>query len=140
MTETIHKAELILARLLLKKAIETRGENYVYKPQIGSKCTYLNYESAAVVEPNEAVFKNPNGAACLIGFMLVEAGVTFDQLQVCEGQSALLTAELVFSDHAILRALDYAQSIQDEGGTWGEAREAFETSIEESRAGLAGIL
>lgn len=105
------------AYALLTKFVEEKGADYVY---------------AAPNEESEACLYVYNGApSCLVGHVLVAAGVPFEEIKEVEETSAhtavprLLDVSVDLAD-----ALDAAQKKQDGGRPWGEALKAFEDALE----------
>lgn len=96
---------------LLDKAVEVKGTEYA----VGS-CTYFDPDTA---EPN-----------CIVGYGFQSIGITPDDLlespEYYDPNTADIS-ELEVSGYEITpkarRALGIAQMIQDEGGTWGTARD-----------------
>ncbi len=104
---------------LLDTAIATRGEGYVYNEDNDS-CVYMNDDGSA---------------SCLIGVMFTQLGCTFE---VPTGDSAVgyfmlagpldyaredleaANPGLTITDDALV-VLRAAQTVQDNGGTWGLA-------------------
>lgn len=126
--------ELGEARELLAKAIAERGEDYVYERQDGADdCMYLTYEGYDYdAEYATSTPKCPTGAACLVGYVLVEKGVPLLEIAGVEGNNATGAMEMLgaFENPVIRKALNDAQSRQDAGQPWGEAVAAFERTIE----------
>ena len=107
-------------RELLKAAVEARGREYVYESKEG--CVYF-----------DSVTRQPS---CLIGHCLPKFGVdaqpfvdsyTLNGADV-DGSTLWAAIEPMPSD-SLLAALASAQEVQDRGGTWGEALDAFEEAL-----------
>jgi hypothetical protein len=96
---------------VLDEAVRAKGEDFVYVPQ-GTICQYLHG-----TQPG-----------CLVGHVLIRLGASAGMLSLQEGQPAdqvdYDSLGLSIPQNAI-DALQKAQTSQDEGDTWGEARKAF---------------
>jgi hypothetical protein len=95
------------ARELLKRAVEEKGENYVYrKPLFADHCVYFS----------------AGAPSCLIGHVLSYKGMESidDSMNGC-GVEDLFENGYLAADDATRDALDMAQTEQDHGGTWGTA-------------------
>lgn len=125
---TINQEELALARKLLAEAIAERGEDYVYKSPEGpgGECVYIEKNEAGALAPS-----------CLVGCVLVGAGVPAKMMLEVEGQHAeAALGQLAsdfdtypFTDPIVIAGLNRAQAKQDDGDTWGDALRAFESEI-----------
>ena|SRR5687768_18393186 len=112
------------ARRLLIQALHENGDlGYVYdQGQTDSgECVYLDRNEEEGFVPS-----------CLVGHVLVYHGVETGDILAWEGNNAysVLTQLL---DHkegdVVVTALQDAQSVQDTGGTWADAYDAFERTI-----------
>lgn len=119
------------ARALLKQAVELKGADYVYPPSGGGgACNYLEYTGGS------RRTGKPTGPSCVVGHVLVAKGIPMLDIAPHEGDSAETVARLVgaFRDEIVGGALSEAQSVQDNGDTWGEALAAFESFITANEA------
>lgn len=119
MTTTL---DLETVRGYLAEAVAEKGADYVYLID-GSgtgDCNYLTYCDGA-----------PTGPSCLVGHVLVKAGVPMDLIAKAEGQNAEYALRTVGVDvtEGMACALNQAQSAQDAWDTWGKAVEEFESSL-----------
>lgn len=138
-TNEVHTAEIEKARALLAKAVEAKGEDYVYLdeadlPSSTKECLYLEYEKVDYDEDEEIYrFQGPKGPSCIVGHVLVYAEVPFPKITEHEGENAGVAAAEAFTSPIVIEALNRAQSKQDHpsGFTWGEAVEEFEAFIDE---------
>lgn len=95
----------------MHKAVASRGEDYVYTPPEGGRmCMYTD----------------PDGTpGCIVGVALAELGYTAentDSLAYGKGGGAAYQLTLLgFVDPHVHEAANYAQRVQDTGGTWGVA-------------------
>ena len=96
---------------VLDEAVRAKGEDFVYSSP-GTICQYLHG-----TQPG-----------CLVGHVLIRLGASAGMLSLQEGQPAdqvdYDSLGLSIPQNAI-DALQKAQTSQDEGDTWGEARKAF---------------
>lgn len=129
----IYARELGEARELLAKALAERGGEHVYQRQEGATdCMYLTYEE---LDPEGGPLYEqaacPTGAACIVGYVLVEKGVDMLRIRELEGTGAKVAVEdlKAFTSEPVLDALQCAQNLQDSGNPWGAAVAAFEASI-----------
>ncbi len=107
---------------VLDEAVRDMGEDYVYSPQ-GTICQYLHG-----TQPG-----------CLVGHVLIRLGASAGMLALQEGSpaDALNYADLGLSiPQNAIQALQEAQSAQDEGQTWGQARKAFSKVLSRFNAPL----
>lgn len=121
--------DLDLATEMVEKAVRSKGENYVYvKPS--------NYVTCAYSIPTDAGYKR-----CIIGEALFLAGIVendqwYENLGINTQAGTVKVAEELqaqglisgYDDDAV-SALNDAQRIQDDGGTWGEAFKMLKESI-----------
>lgn len=115
------------ARELLVAAIEEKGADYVYpeSEKAFNSCMYLTYEG-----------QQPTGPSCLVGDVLIRAGVELNAIINVEGKSAWNAVPLLIpsTDERVVAALDAAQYEQDAGGTWGEALARFDEHFDHKEA------
>jgi hypothetical protein len=96
---------------VLDEAVRAKGESFVYSPQ-GTICQYLHG-----TQPG-----------CLVGHVLLRLGAIPGELALQEGNNAdgldynRLGLNIPWN---AIEALQEAQSAQDNGQTWGQARKAF---------------
>lgn len=119
------------ARQYMREAVEDAGADYVYR-QHHSECLYV-------------VGGEP---ACLIGHVLIKAGVGVEEFPTREGDDPLGLLGFregqkgrarereqlsgIAANESVARALTAAQEMQDAGATWGSALEEFEQDLAES--------
>lgn len=102
---------------LLKECVEERGKGYVYPP---SQVDGLKKDS-------NCVYAKGGAPSCLVGLALHKVGISLSALvRFDKHKEAGIPSELV--SHGLLdiplesaEILDRAQSLQDQGETWGEA-------------------
>jgi hypothetical protein len=107
------------ARKLLKQAVDTQGPDFVYNSGGNGACDYL---------PT----RRNRSTGCLIGVALGLAGVDVNRLgagAVCALAPIWRAKDIVQLDHKTTKYFTVAQAVQDTGGTWGEALEAAEDSL-----------
>lgn len=107
-----------LVRAALDRAVARKGRDYVYVDHYPS-CVYVN---------------EADKPACLIGMVLIDLGVPASAFHQTDpaGMERTLNGlrfdvaykylPVVISDE-VMKALVAAQYIQDDGGTWGRARD-----------------
>lgn len=112
---------------LLQRAVNEKGEDYVYKRKepFGS-CMYFDEN------------KQPD---CIIGHVLSYLGITYDNLSTAtlKGEDVNITAVNTLMYHKVIATdsvktktlLKKAQIYQDEGSTWGTA---LELAIEDAES------
>lgn len=141
-TNEVHTAEIEKARKHLAKAIEAKGEDYVYQEHkpggaanaAGNECLYLEYEHIDCDEEEGTYnFVGPKGPSCIVGHVLVYAEVPYPKITPHEGENAGEAAKEAFTSPIAIEALNRAQAKQDHanGYTWGEAVEEFEAFVYE---------
>lgn len=121
-------------RALMVATIEERGADYVYETKVYGDCRYL-----ALDEGGGKV----TGGACLIGCMLLKAGVDPDKLYEAEGLTAATALKMGMRDTVpvgTLNALQAAQQTQDNGEPWGEALRSFDHVLAEARKDEASLV
>lgn len=136
-------AEIEDARQHLARAIEAKGEDYVYLHDSdahstgGQNCLYLRYErvESSLDTDRYYTYINPQHPSCIVGHVLVYAETPFDQITPHEGDNAWLALRAIgtYTSTIVIQALHMAQQKQDHanGYTWGEAVEEFEAYINE---------
>lgn len=110
----------------IHKAVEDRGRDWIYprfeENEKGEKVynkEWMRFGSCLYV-------KDDLTPACIVGYALVEAGIPARDMQVLEDAEELVRAHLSLDvSERMTLALDRAQSVQDRGGSWGEAVDAF---------------
>lgn len=114
-------------RTYLDEAIAEKGADYNYKLENGGEggtCLYLTYDR---VED----YSRPTGYGCLVGAVLLKAGVPKATLAALEGNHArvvidqLVHAGVLSCSKGVRDALREAQKEQDRGHDWGTARSAY---------------
>jgi hypothetical protein len=132
-------------RQLLVKAIEEKGEDYVYEDPIDwsvvpendrwKECKYLQHETAyatatqvgdktGYVDVQVFIEGKVTGPACLVGHAWYYDGRPVEALVAAEGTSAKMLLDDL--DEDVAYAVDLAQSSQDRGETWGEALAVYD--------------
>lgn len=98
------------------REVASSAPEYVYKSpnQTNRACLYFDHGG------------NPS---CLIGHALAKCGLTEDD--VIEGSAALDVLGVKGIDEDVALAATVAQDVQDGGGTWGYALEAFNETLKE---------
>lgn len=115
MPDLITKAK---ALELLEAAVAERGADYVYER--------IGFDSNSTGP--SCVYVRSGCPSCLVGLAMTKAGTPIEQLAEwdtrfeCDAQSVLLDDGLATAGAA--EVLTVAQSVQDDGGTWGEALDA----------------
>jgi hypothetical protein len=111
----------------LNKAIETKGEDYVY-PKYEVGCTYTDREDGAVAP------------SCIVGWVIDaidhEALERVAKYEESEGESFSVPelvdhAGLEFDNDRLADALQAAQSVQDQGAPWAYAKLAYTRVLNE---------
>ena len=105
----------------LDKAIAERGADYRYTDTHGDGCFYADWDEAT---------KTP-APSCVVGFVVDAIDhATFEALARTEATEGTFSAPEIadyglaqFEDEDVQQALAFAQEAQDEGLTWGQARE-----------------
>lgn len=101
---------------LMEAVVNKMGADYVY-PERELGCQYVR----------------DGQPSCIVGHVLVEAGVPVDEIGKHEGRSAWAMAPDVtpWGDKGtpVIEALDAAQHAQDTGSTWGEALARFRKKL-----------
>lgn len=111
---------------IMEDLVEQYGPDFVYERRSDihgtPQCWYTSVRDDDSVEPS-----------CLVGQVLHRAGVGLIYLREREGCSAssvldeLQTDALLLTSTRTVTALAMAQKVQDNGGTWGAALQAFRT-------------
>jgi hypothetical protein len=107
---------------LIEGAVALKGEDYVY-PRRETSEDEIGWGGCDYIRDGQP--------SCIVGHVLVAAGVDPTALSLEEGQSAWTVTARLLPEWGtdIQRALDSAQSAQDQGMTWGEALEAFKEEL-----------
>lgn len=114
------------ARELLKQAVETQGEDFVYQVISGDMCYYRPMTEEEEPDANDP--KRVTG--CLVGTALTLAGET-RHLDVIGSVGTLFNT---FPDMMTTGACDYfqaAQNLQDQAYTWGDSYDAAEDGVKD---------
>jgi hypothetical protein len=108
----------------IRAAVAQRGRDHLYTdqdgraPVRGSNCWYGHQKTGE--------------AGCVIGLALNLLGITLEQLAEHEGtQAADLMLRLDVGTEVERAAARRAQQVQDNGGTWGEALDAYDEVMAE---------
>lgn len=116
-------------RVLLKKAVETQGRDFIYNPDSARNCYYAPYSFGPEDDPRRAT-------GCLIGTMFVVGDIqppnNFKNWQ--KAAETLKFSSDIFSVNRVFQfctteAVNYlvvAQRAQDSGETWGKAYDVAE--------------
>lgn len=112
---------------LMHEVVEGK-EDFVYRPTSGDGCMYLRYGEHGV----------PTGeGSCLVGQVLIKAGVPVEALALHEGNGAHAILEGGEGNHQVAvvsetarHALAAAQEKQDSRWTWGDALAVFDKAME----------
>lgn len=123
MSTTLEKIDVEEARLLLAKAMVTQGRDFVYNPNGKGGCfnvpkTHLGWSAD---DPRRTT-------GCLVGTAMALSGRIEDMSYYEEGP-----VWSTFSPYLTRSAAEYltiAQNTQDHGGTWGEAFDKAEESVD----------
>lgn len=113
----------------MRRAVEKKGADYVYKPPAGNSCVYFNKDGSP---------------SCIVGHVFADAGVDPDDFLLpgpgrtrssnsCRITILDLDGVGVQIDDATRRALDAAQYAQDRGVTWAGALADAEMRAEQVR-------
>lgn len=130
---SIYDQEIAEARTLLVRAIEEKGADYIYPRSKSEQCLYQEYEIEdewTSTEDGEKYVKyaNPTGPSCIVGHVAYYKGIDPKVLLDFEGSNAsnMIRQAEMFTSIGVREALTAAQTIQDEGGTWGDALREFD--------------
>jgi len=132
----------------LRAIVDEFGADHKYDPPIGTSCFYTVRDTQAEARQTLGsdragpVFQHawgvlmsgePVGPGCLIGQMMHRLGVDLATLALCDSKGAIQEVArrglVDFEDERLEFALAGAQSVQDKGGTWGEALTVFEHAL-----------
>lgn len=108
--------EIEQARKLLREAVDTQGEDFVYNLDGEQSCFYKPLEGPSLLGPDDPRYKT----GCLVGVALNLAGETRHQ----DLRESVMSLHVYYPDMMSREAAVYfrvAQIAQDEGKTWGEA-------------------
>ena len=110
----------------IHKAVEDRGRDWVY-PRFEENEKGEEVYNKEWTRAGDCLYvKDDLTPACIVGYALVEAGIPARDMQVLEDAEELVRAHLSLDvSERMTLALDRAQSVQDRGGSWGEAVDAF---------------
>jgi hypothetical protein len=129
--ETTQEMTLNEAREWLRLAVEERGSDFVYypdvlrereedAPNVGPRCYYVPRVDLPASDPRSQT-------GCIAGTVMRLAGREITEMH--EGLAVVdLQADWNLSYHAALY-LTYAQRMQDGSATWGEARDQAERAM-----------
>lgn len=112
------------ARLLLLRAVETQGRDFVYSRAAGNLCSYRpNKGTADPADPRRKT-------GCLIGVALTLAGETRHVMDGYHRMSiGTLNDRLQIMSSDAVRYFQVAQVDQDNGASWGSAYDAAEAWV-----------
>ena len=102
---------------LLQKAVEERGEDYVYPVEWKTASS----ADAAVMTLCMYVQPDGSGPACIAGYVMHEYGASLDFLKKHEGETTPNPGRELGVDTMSLILLFDAQGVQDQGLPWGQA-------------------
>ena len=113
-----------LAHRYMREAVIEYGEDFVYEAPLG------------VNRQRTCVYVSDNKASCLIGQVLVRAGVPIEEFGPVNNLriERAIKALSVLASHPLIYALAVAQDVQDCGRTWGEALWRFQGLLSERQA------
>lgn len=116
-----------IARRLLKAVVEAKGKDFRYCEFSGQQCLYRVMTDADVIDSDDELDKNDprRFTPCIVGACLDLHGETRHR----ESTGNVLSLQLSYPDMMDADAAMYfqnAQTIQDNAGTWGQARRAAE--------------
>jgi hypothetical protein len=108
---------------LIEGAVALKGEDYVYPIAVDGEST----------EWGGCDYVRDGQPSCIVGHVLVAAGVPPEQLSRHEGTSASNVVRSLKPEwgEEVGVALDSAQELQDSGSTWSEALKAFKMRLGE---------
>jgi hypothetical protein len=132
--------EALRVRSLLVKAIEEKGEDYVYpkNPLLragvgGPQCTYANYKPPMTeTEAQHLRYLTPIAPSCLVGHAAYYAGVDLETLKEGDTEGGTESgADRIFhaagaTTRKVFTALRNAQTVQDRGQPWRLALAAYD--------------
>lgn len=101
---------------LLQKAVEERGEDFVYPDEWKGGTEDNVYPSTC-----RYVLRGDSKPACIAGYVFHAYGMPLQELSQHEGKSAWKLAEEVDVDSASSAMINAAQVAQDDGKSWGSA-------------------
>lgn len=104
----------------IDKAVEQRGEDYVYAEHFGPECQYVDAKTA---EP-----------CCIVGQVLADAGVEMDIFLNVSNTYRIARLEehlesVITFDKKAMNILNAVQDFQDHGRSWGQARDTTKGMI-----------
>lgn len=112
----------------VRAAVADRGRDWVYPIYDGTNAKWFDGDEATCVN------RLPDGTpACIVGYAAVHAGLEIDR---CGGVDAIFTSHPdlhgIQVDNAVYLALERAQALQDDRGSWGLALDDFERVLAEN--------
>lgn len=99
-----------VAKTLLERAVEEKGEDYVFRPRNDNGYWYFNPEDGT--------------PGCIVGHVLHYKGITVEdigELNVACGVGMLKDHGVIEADSQTMDLLENAQTEQDQGETWSNA-------------------
>lgn len=126
MTATITQIDYAKAVELLDDAIFERGEDYVYRNPTADTAVERNFPQCAYAHKNEATGVVTPG--CGVGDIWIRCGVDAAPLVRLQGTAysaadSPAVASVITHTQKALYFLNIFQSEQDNGATWGSARQ-----------------
>jgi hypothetical protein len=121
----------------LEKAVEEKGEDFIYVNNEGHSSRNKFGETAAIMCHYVHYDDGTPIAGCIAGNVLNRLGVSLDALSDYETQPIktvlinLTDAEEVTFDSKVSLLLSNAQCAQDGGQTWGDALKAAKNALSE---------
>lgn len=110
----------------IHKAVEDRGRDWVYPKFTENEHGEEIWNEDWTRSGSCLYVKDDLTPACIVGYALVEAGIPARDMQVLAEAEELVHAHLSLDvSERMTLALDRTQSVQDRGGSWGEAVDAF---------------
>lgn len=123
--------DITKAQFLVDQAIKQRGEDFKYEKN-GDSCQYVHAIETYSEETYSTDYDYENGKpGCLVGLALIKAGVPLEEFRYCneeDSNSAINHLRrggyIKESTEEARRYLFSIQTSQDNGHSWGVAREA----------------
>lgn len=110
----------------IHKAVEDRGRDWIYPRFEQTEDGEEVYNKEWIRSGTCLYVKDDLTPACIVGYALVEAGIPARDMQVLAEAEELVHAYLSLDvSERVTLALDRIQSVQDRGGSWGEAVDTF---------------
>lgn len=132
------------ARNLLRRAVETQGPDFIYRPRgFSGKCTYTVADFVKQYQLDQSLLKCHVDAddprlktGCLIGVALDLAGFTAHHRSSAGIRSLAILEEFARMDPWIFDYFGVAQDAQDNGRTWGQVYQEAEDWAQDVALGI----